>query len=136
MKTDSDILTILFTEAKAYTDINSLNGGIYKKTRPLNSTKEDCVLTTIQGTLRKFVQDGAIQIKLFYNDLKLSDGTFAEDTKRGGELQSILYSFSEVLLRKNLGIYFNVETREVYTDEVIELDQHFAILKINYELLN
>lgn len=134
MKTQNDILTGIIDLLVA-SPINDLNGGIYKKTRPTGSDLEDCVITLIAGTNAKFLQSAGLYIKIFYNDINQVNSYF-EDSKRGGELEKLLFDFSDVLLKNN-EYSFQIETRETYTEKVLEehINQHYALLKINFRTL-
>jgi hypothetical protein len=134
MKTQNDILTELYKAAKA-SPIDGLTGGIYKRIRPTDSELEDCVLSTIGGVNGKFVQDGAILVKIFYKD-KNVDNTYFEDTLRGGELEAMLLDFSTVLLKNNGFISFDVRSRQTYTEKFLEKNEHYAILRMNFKIAN
>lgn len=132
MKTTNEILTSIYTLLKATPAIDNLSGGIYKKTRPTDSVLEDVVISLIPGTGRKFLQDGALYVKIFYKDI-LTNNTYYEDSVNGQAKETLLIAFSETLL-KNTSYSFDITSREVYTEAVEELKQHYAILKINFQI--
>ena len=134
MKTQNDILTALYLAAKA-SPIDGLNGGIYKRIRPTDSELEDCVINTIGGVNGQFLQDGAILIKIFYNDVK-ENNTYFENTLRGGELEAMLLEFSNVLLKNNGFLSFDIRSRQTYTEKFLEMNQHYAILRMNFKIAN
>lgn len=133
MKTQNDILTDIYKIVKS-SPIDALNGGVYKKIRPTNSKLEDCVIHLINGNNAKFLQDAALYVKIFYNDIQ-DDNTYYEDAKRGGELEQMLYDLSTTLYNAN-GYSFELQSRETYTEAVegdkSKIHQHYAILKINF----
>jgi len=131
MMTQNDILTEVYKVVKA-SPIDALNGGIYKSIRPTDTGLEDCVISLINGTNAKFLQDGALSVKIYYKDLNQAN-SYLEDTKRGGELETLLFNLSETLLGNNL-ISFEIQTRQTYTARIEELKQHYAILKINFKI--
>jgi len=131
MKTQNEILTDIYKIIKA-SPIDALNGGIYKRTRPTDSVKEDCVITLINGVNGKFLQDAALYVKLFYSDLFVGN-TYNEDAIKGQALETLLFNLSTTLL-KTPGYSFEVSTRETYIESVPEIHQHYAILKINFKL--
>lgn len=134
MKTQNSILTDIWDIIKA-SPIDALNGGIYKVIRPTDSTFEDCIIHLINGITGKFLQDGALFVKIFYLDLNINN-TYYEDTKRGGELEQLLIDLSQTLLSTN-GYSFEVSSRETYTEAVQgDIWQHYAILKMNFKLTN
>lgn len=131
MKTENEILTdiyhIITTGA-----IGSLVGGVYKKTRPSDSVLEDCIIHLIPGIKAKFLQNGALYVKIFYKDI-LENNTYFENAARGSYLEGLLYDLSEVLLTTE-GYSFEVQTRETYTEKIPDIHQHYAILKMNFKL--
>lgn len=133
MKTTNEILTDIWRIVST-SPITLLSGGIYKKTRPTDSSLEDCVISLISGVTAKFLQSEALYVKLFYVDVK-RDNTYFEDEIRGQVLEQLLLALSETLL-KTEGYSFDIQTRETYTERVIELNQHFAILKMNFQIIN
>lgn len=131
MKTENEILTYIYDNA-IVSPLQALSGGIYKKVRPTNSTAEDCLISLISGITGKHLQNGSLQIKIFYNQM-FANNTQMEDTVRGQVLQKLLYDFSLTLLQQST-ISFEEDTREIYSVEVPEIKQYFAILKMNYLL--
>ena len=131
MKTTNDILTDIF-QVVTNSPISALNGDIYKKIRPTDSRLEDCIINLINGTGAKFLQDGALYIKIFYNDIN-QDNTFYEDATNGSAKELLLWNLSDVLL-KSVDYSFDIQSRELYTEAVPETHQHYAILKINFEV--
>lgn len=132
MKTINKILSDVYTIINA-SPIAALNGGIYKKIRPTDSVLEDCIINVIPGTIRKFLQDGALYVKIYYVDI-LQNNTYFENTARGEQLEQLLLDLSEVLL-KNHTYLFDVQSREIMNESITELHQHLVILKMNYEIL-
>lgn len=132
MKTKNEILTDVISVINS-TPILALNGDIYKKIRKTDSKLEDCVLNVIPGVIGKFIQDGALYVKIFYNDISI-DNSFYENTLRSQYMETLLYDLSESLLKNNT-YSFDVMSRDISTESVEEIHQHFAILKINFKLL-
>lgn len=133
MITQNDILTAVIKIIES-TDINLLSGGVYKKARPTDSELEDCVVSLIPGTVEKHIQDGSLHVKLFFTDI-LFDNTYYEDSANASSLELLLFGLSESLINSNIGLVFYKNTREIYTEPVEAIHQHFAILKINYEIV-
>jgi hypothetical protein len=132
LKTKNEILTDVISVINS-TPILALNGDIYKKIRKTDSKLEDCVLNVIPGVIGKFIQDGALYVKIFYNDISI-DNSFYENTLRSQYMETLLYDLSESLLKNNT-YSFDVMSRDISTESVEEIHQHFAILKINFKLL-
>ena len=132
MKTNNDILTD-FYQIVAASPIAALSGGIYKKIRPTNSDLEDCVISLITGTNAKFLQNAALYVKIFYKDI-FQDNSYLEDSLNGSVLENLLIDLSEKLLKNN-EYSFNVSSRETYTAKVDEINQHYAIMKMNFRTI-
>lgn len=138
MKTSNQVITDVFRKILTVPQFTALNGGIYRKTRPTGSTLEDIVISHISGTVGKHMQDGAIQIKIFYNDI-FQNNTYMEDTNRGQYLEGILFYLSG-LLHDLEGYCFTLNDREIYTNAYTTtigeapLNMHYAILKMGYKL--
>jgi len=132
LKTKNEILTDVISVINS-TPILALNGDIYKKIRKTDSKLEDCVLNVIPGVIGKFIQDGALYVKIFYNDISI-DNSFYENTLRSQYMETLLYDLSESLLKNNT-YSFDVMSRDISNESVEEIHQHFAILKINFKLL-
>jgi len=135
MKTQNEILTTLFTLISA-SPISGLNGGIYKNTRPSDSTLEDCVISLISGTTGKFVQNGAMYVKIFYSDI-LNGSTYYEDNVKGSTLETLLINLSAILLSQD-SIIFDILSRETMIEKVdhVDIKEHFVTLKMNFKILN
>lgn len=134
MKTTNEILSDIWKVVSADSAIAGLSGGIYKKTRPTDSNLVDCVIHLIPGTAAKFLTDGAIYVKLFYKDINTNNSYF-EDTAFGQVLEQMLIDLSGILL-KTEGYAFEIQTREHYTEAVEDIHQHYAILKMNFQITN
>ncbi len=132
-KTENDIMDDVLVPVKA-SPINGLSGGLYKNTRPTGSLLEDLVIHIIPGVTAKFVKDGAVYLKIFYQDKEVA-GTLVEDTLRGSVLEKLLYDLSEDLFSMNEYSFFT-NSRELYTEAAPEVNAHYAILKINFKYLN
>ncbi len=133
MKTKNEILTDIVHVVEA-SPIIDLAGDVYKKTRPTESKLEDCVVSLISGSTAKFLQDGAIYIKIFYLDIN-EQNSYYEDTLNGQAKEQLLIDLSTTLLSMN-GYSFEIQSRETYIEKVEEINQHFAILKMNFLITN
>ena len=133
MKKVNEILTDIYKIIKA-SPIDALNGGVYKNTRPTGSTLEDCVISLISGVKAKFVQDGSLIVKIFYNDIE-GNNTYNQDELNGQAKEQLLIDLSNTLLNTN-GYSFLIQSRETYIEKVLDDDikQHYAVLKMNFLL--
>lgn len=133
MITTNEILSDVFKTIKS-SPINDLNGGIYKGTRPTDSTLNDCVIHLISGQTGKFLQNGAIYVKIFYADL-FYNNTYSEDYVTGAQYETLLYDLSKTLLKNNK-YSFDIQSREIYSEPLEDTNEHYAILKMNFKNLN
>ncbi len=133
MKTKNEILTDIVHVVEA-SPIIDLAGDIYKNIRKTGSKLEDCVVSLISGSTAKFLQDGAIYIKIFYLDIN-EQNSYYEDTLNGQAKEQLLIDLSTTLLSMN-GYSFEVQSRETYIEKVEEINQHFTILKMNFLITN
>lgn len=124
--TDIDIKDALYSYIKDSDLVKSMiNGNLYKDKRPLNSDKEDLVLSVLarnSGDVQTFV----INANLFVKDKKRGD-EFIEDTQRLRELSRECSSLfkSNVFGRLNL----TIESQSIY--EVAEVDCHCINNRLN-----
>lgn len=132
MITQNEILTDIYKIVKS-SPINSLNGEISKKTRGTNSSLEDCVISLIPGFNTKFLTNGTLIVKIFYNDIKLNNAYY-EDDINGQSKEKLLQDLSETLLESKYS--FDIQSRETYTEKVEdeEIHQHYAVLRINFQI--
>lgn len=133
MKTTNDILSDVYKMIKS-SPIDALNGGIYKGTRPTDSNLNDCVIHLISGNTAKFLQNGAVYVKIFYKDLFINN-TYSEDYATGSQMETLLYDLSIILLKNN-NYSFDIQSREIYSEALQETNEHYAILKMNFKNLN
>jgi hypothetical protein len=138
MKTVNEILTDVRTLLLG-TPIAALSGGIYKRIRPTDSNLQDTVIDLITGVKAKFLQDGALTVKIFYEDI-YDNNTYYEDSATGEILENLLIDLSEELYKMN-DYSFELSSRETYTSRFkgemgaeSQIHQHYAILKMNFQL--
>jgi len=134
MKTTTDVITDVIEVIKASSIPANTNGEIYRKTRPTESELEDTVVHIIPGVQGKFVFDGTVFVKIFYKNIQLGT-TWAENSTRAVQLEALLYQLSQNLLDMPEYTYY-IQSREIYTEPVLEVQQYYAILKINFKYLN
>jgi hypothetical protein len=133
MKTKNEIIKQIITIINT-TPIKDLNGSVTSETRITDSVLNDCVVAIIASTTDKFIRYGALTVKIFYQDIVLNN-TYFEDLTTGANLETLLYNLSTILLITH-GYSFDVNSRELYTEKVQDKKEHFAILKINFKLIN
>lgn len=130
MKTINELLTDVYHVVQASL-IASLDGEIYKNdARPPKSEKEDCVIRVIAGTTGKHTQIHALSVALFYKAHKAGD-VITEDSTRGQALHRLLLDLCDEL-NSMQGYVFALDSREVYSEKIQNVDQYYAILRINF----
>ena len=132
MKTQNEILTDIYNLAKTHFS-HKISGQIYKIIRPTDNNTEDVVISQISGVSSRFVKLSSLVVRVYYLDIA-NNNTFYENTRRGSELEELLFDFSNSLL-KLPGYDFRVETREINIVAVPDIHQHLVALKINFKSL-
>lgn len=130
MERYSELLTQIYNITKTEIDLY-ITGEVYKKVRPVSSPLEDCVISIINGMTAKFVQNGAVYIKIFYKDI-LSNNTYFEDTTKSAIFETLLFNLSNKLINQNF-IVFDIRSRELYSEPVDKTNEHYYILKLNFK---
>lgn len=131
MKTSNDILGDVYELVKS-SPINDLDGEIYRGVRKTDSEVNDCVISLISGSTAKFLQSGAIYVKIFVKDLFIQN-SYYPDYGNLGIMESLLFDLSAELLSKE-GYSFDIQSREIYSEPVQEVKEHYSILKLNFQL--
>ena len=138
MMTQKQIKNIIYSVVQDSPIPGIITGGVYIVMRPTDSIVEDCVISLISGITGKFLQDGAAQIKIIFNDLK-NGNHYMEDTSRGEVFDILLFDLSTTLLKNDLGVSFDITSREIYVSRIaseqsLDVYQHYVILKMNFKI--
>jgi hypothetical protein len=132
MKQTYDIESIVYQDLKknqALTD--ELNGGIYLGQRPLNSDKEDVVISTIALTQEFKPQLATTNINVHVADKTVAIGGIqqkVEDRVRLKQLSALV--LSAIRSSSIQGIKIVVENQSTLTEP--DISQHFVNIRINW----
>jgi hypothetical protein len=130
-----DIIALLKNSAIA----NTVNGEIYRATpassyRPRDSLKEDVLVVFTTGDAEQ-VQSGIFTIKIYVPDIENpKNGVLLEDGRRCEELEIAACNWVESLTTEKSDYKFTLQ-QTIYTETEQEINQHFVVVKLRYNLL-
>jgi hypothetical protein len=130
-----DIITLLKDGIIA----NTVSGGIYRATpessyRPRDSKKEDVLVVFTTGDAEQ-IQSGIFTIKIYIPDIENpNNGILQEDGHRCEELEIIAALWVDSLTADKSDYKFKLQ-QTIYTETESEINQHFVVVKLKYELL-
>lgn len=115
----------------------AVNGKIYrgnkgKSYRPAGSKKEDIVVYFTTGDPSQ-MQQGVVTINIYVPDTAHGD-SYAEDGKRSEELEIIAQAWVSSLTADKSDYRFKL-MQTIYTEAEPEINQHFVVVKLKYDLL-
>ena len=129
-KTGSEIEADVYKMVKDSILSSSVNGGVFLDgLRPVNSLKEDIVISFMTGIFDVFHQEGKVNINIYIPD-KESEGVLRKNTKRCREIERICQVFIDTLLA---GTYHFTLGRMIQTFEENTINQHFVNLQLNFK---
>lgn len=131
-----EAINILFlytvNNSRLKSDLNGINGGVYKMERPINSELEDVVINSLplSGTQ---VQEGVLNINIYVKNLALNTGSSTSDeqpdTKRITELSKLAMLDFADYWSPNADYAFELENTALYSEEN---KQHYINLRIRF----
>jgi hypothetical protein len=125
----SDVIELLKNSELA----NLVTGKIYRDGyRPRNSQLEDIIVIFTTG-LAEQIQTGIITINIYVPDLETEGGVMVENGRRCEELEIAACEWIETLT--SLSAYKFTLQQTVYTENDADINQHFVVIKLKYELL-
>lgn len=89
MKSEIAVKDIMYNIIKASSLADAVTGGIYKDQRPLNSTKEDVVISVLASSTSQ-VQTFILNVNVYVKDVKRGD-EYIENTKRLRTLSDLCF---------------------------------------------
>mgnify|MGYP000881321398 CR=1 FL=1 len=111
----------------------NINGKIYKEgTRPIDSKKEDAVVTFQTGTDAQ-IQSGIVVINVYVPDIDngQNKGVKVKDILRCNEIEALLQSFSESVSVSGEYKFNPDKIIKTYKEDGIE--QHFVNLRLKFK---
>lgn len=130
MKTDIEIKDDIYDYLKDSRLTMAINGNLYKRLRPTNSTLEDVVISVLANSNGQ-IQEAFVNVNIYVKD-NLVEGQYEEDTIRCRLLCRIA---SEVLeLGRGDGYRFTLNSQRVL--KVEGRNEHFINNKLLYQQNN
>ena len=129
-KSGDDIIDDLFPIIRDSGLMSIVNGKLYKDgtMRPLNSNKEDVIMTFKTGLDGQF-QDGAVVINIYVPDIDINAGGKSKNSPRTTEISKACY---EIFDKKSFGNYLFWYGNMVNTFREDAIDQHFVSIDLRF----
>lgn len=118
---------------KGSTLYKMISGDVYRSGyRPRDSRLEDAVVIFTAG-LPDEIQMGVVTVNIYVPDIDPYDnGVFVEDGQRTEELELLASKWVESLTAAVSCYKFKLK-QTIYTDEELDIKQHFIVVKLGYE---
>jgi hypothetical protein len=139
MKTGKQIQGDIIVLLENSTLANAVNGQIYRATpqgsyRPRDSKAEDILVIFTTG-LPDQIETGAVTLNIYVPNIENSDnGVLVEDGRRCEELEIAASLWVESLTADKSDYKFKLQ-QTIYTEAAPEINQHFVVVKLKYNLL-
>ena len=121
MKSEAEIKSIIYTLLQNSPLKKEITGVITKRKRPLNSSKEDIVISVLASKISQ-LQPFILNVNLYVKDVKVKD-QHEEDSKRVEYLSKILIDFFEST-KVRIGDGYMIELQEQRVFEVQDKKHH------------
>ena len=124
---ESDMFALINTSAIK----TAINGSVYKEgTRPIDSTKEDAVITFLTG-IDDQIQTGAINVNIYIPDIDNGSGTPVKNISRCRTIEILA---NQIVKGLTPGQYRWQLGATIQTFRAEEIGQHFVNAKIKFYL--
>ena len=139
MKTAKQIQSDIIALLQESNLTNAANGEIYRATpkssyRPRDSKAEDILVIFTNG-LPDQIQTGIVTLNIYVPDIENADnGVMLENGRRCEELEIAADKWVESLTAGRSDYKFTLQ-QTIYTEAEPEINQHFVVVKLKYELL-
>lgn len=130
MKTDTEIKTDIYMYIKDSLLAKSVSGVLRKTRRPLNSKKEDIIISVLSNVNGQ-IQEAYVNVNIYVSDIE-RDGQYEENSPRLDKL----CKQAEKLLSLHYGVDYriNLESQRIY--EVNGANEHVINNKLLYKKVN
>lgn len=127
----SDVLTLLKNSMLP----SIISGGVYRNGyRPRDSKQEDAIVIFTAG-LPSEIQTGVVTVNIYVPDIDpYENGVLVEDGQRCETLEQAAALWVDSLTAAVSNYRFKLQ-QTIYTEEEPEINQHFIVVKLKYELL-
>lgn len=128
-KTANEIEADIYQLVKGSYIATAINGGVYRdELRPVNSQKEDAVISFMTGAFDTFRQEGKVNINIYIPD-KESAGIKRKDVKRCREIERICQEFANNIALERYRFQLG---RMIQTFKEPDINQHFVNLQFDF----
>lgn len=115
----------------------TIDGAVYrgnrgKSNRPKGSKKEDVVVYFTTGDPSQ-MQSGVLAINVYVPDIPFGGG-YVENGRRCEELEIVAQQWVDSLTTGVSDYRFELQ-QTIYTEDEVEINQHFVVIKLKYYLL-
>lgn len=134
MKTAKQIQTDILRLLEGSSLVSEINGGIYRSGyRPRDNRTEDIVVIFTTG-IPDEIETGIVTLNIFCPDIDpYGNGVLVEDGQRTEELEILASEWVESLTTEVSNYKFELQ-RTIYTEGEPDINQHFVVVKLLYEL--
>ncbi|MCI2145846.1 MAG: hypothetical protein LKK08_06325 [Bacteroidales bacterium] len=135
MLCEEDIKSIVYKVVKGSDLANEVDGVVTKLNRPLNSSKEDIVISVLtSGSIGKY-QHCVVNLNIYVPDIK-EDGQYEPDTARLEKLEKMAFA----LFKECQGRYddedYKITADKQHTEKVNGKDEHFINTQLDFNNTN
>ena len=129
--TDIDIKDGIYNWLKASTLASTVNGSIYKDQRPLNSEKEDIIISVLVRDAGSQIQEASVNVNIYIPDIRRGQEAI-EDTVR---LRTICTKAAEVMEYHHFGDgIYELESQSVF--KANDIDWHIVNNSLSVRFCN
>lgn len=133
-KTGKQVLTDVYLMLRNSSLPTLISGEVYRKGyRPRDSKAEDATIAFTAG-LPGEVQTGVVTVNIYVPDIDpYNNGVLVEDGQRCEVLEKAAAEWVESLTAAKSNYRFELQ-QTIYTEEAQEINQHFIVVKLKYQL--
>lgn len=132
-KTAKQVQGDVYQLLKDSTLYSMISGEVYRKGyRPRDSRLEDAIVIFTAG-LPDQVQTGVVTVNIYVPDIDpYANGVLVENGMRTAQLELLAQQWVESLTAEVSNYRFRLQ-QTIYTEEEVEIHQHFIVVKLLYE---
>ena len=135
-KTGKQIQGDIYQLLRDSTLAENISGKVYRRGyRPRDSRKEDAIVAFTTG-LAGQVQTGVVTVSIYVPDIDpYGNGVLTEDGERLEQIEALAAEWVEDISYSSSAYKFRLQ-QTIYTEDDAVINQHFAVIKLGYELCN
>lgn len=134
MKTTLDLVDVVYNELKSGPTKSAINGGVYKYTRPVNSSLEDVVINSLPVTGEQ-LQQAIVNVNVFVPNQDVSIDEVQQKTANHVRLKALAALAVTELTDGISGDYtWGVQQQTVIEDD--ESDSYYVNIRLQFYVSN